>query len=254
MSAMPLYHRTRRVVVVATALTVLGGCTRYTDYGAFLSEPRPLVTSTQYVVAPPDQLKISSKRVREINGHVETIRPDGKITLPLLGSVFVAGRTVEEISADLQERSRDFYGDVDVSVKVSSFRSKKVFVFGEVSSPGPYTYDGANTVLEMLAVSQPSRLADPARIHVLRPHPNGDVRKRMTIDLNKMIVEGDTTLDAVLEEGDIIYVPANPLATVGLALQQVLLPLSPAAATVNGPGSIHGGLNRQPYSSQASNE
>ena len=233
--------------LVAVVLASTAGCAHYSDYSAFLREPRPEVTSTAYLLAPPDQVIIISKTVREINGHRETIRPDGKITLPLLGSVFVAGRTVEDVSAQLQELSREFYEDADVSARVSAFRSKKVFVFGEVATPGPYTYDGANTVLETLAMAQPSRLADPARIHVLRPHADGDVRKRMTIDLNKMIKEGDTTLDAVLEEGDIIYVPANPLATVGLALQQLLLPIQPAAATVSGPGNIAGDVRGRPY-------
>ncbi len=216
-----------------------GGCAkRHTDFGAFVTEPRPLVTSTDYVLAPPDVILISSKRAREINGHTETIRPDGKITLPLLGSVFVAGRTAEQVSAELSVMAREYYEDAEVSLRVIGFNSKKIYVFGEVGGPGPYSYNGANTVLRTLAQAQPTRLADPKTIHVLRPSPDGEMRRKMTIDLNKMVKEGDTTLDAVLEEGDIIYVPPNPLAAVGLALQQVLLPITPAAAVVRNPSDI----------------
>jgi polysaccharide export outer membrane protein len=241
-------QRSLLLIGVALALPWLAtGCTRYVDYSAFVHEPRPLVTSTEYRLSPPDTITIRSKRVREINGHSETIRPDGRLTLPLLGSVFVAGKTCEEVSAELEVLASDYYEDADITCRVIGFNSKKIFVFGEVSRPGAYPYDGANTVLETLAQAQPTRLAEPARIHVLRPNSEGELRKRMTIDMNEMVRKGDTTLNAVLEEGDIIYVPANVLASIGLGLQQLLLPIQPAADVVSGPGSIDQDLNAPPY-------
>jgi polysaccharide export outer membrane protein len=236
--------------VTAAALLVMlwaGGCQRYHDYTAFVREPRPIVTTTDYRVAPPDVLSVTSRRVRELASHTEQIRPDGKLTLPLLGEVFVAGRSVEEIRVDLQQRATTFYEDADITVRVTSYNSQKVYVFGEVASPGTYPYNGANTVLGTLARAQPTRLADPARIHILRPNRDGRLIRRMTINLDKMVKEGDTKLDAVLEEGDIVFVPANALAAVGLALQQVLLPIQPAATTVSAPTGIDGDLRRQPY-------
>ena len=96
-------------------------------------------------------------------------------------------------------------------------------------------------------MAQPSRLADPTHIHILRPNAQGKLIKRMTIDLDKMVKKGDTSLDAVLNEGDILYVPANGLAAVGLALQQILLPIRPAARTIAGPASMGGNLSSYPY-------
>ena len=214
------------------------GCTRHTDYSAFISEPRPLVTLTEYRMAPPDTIQIASKRIRELNGYRETISPDGKITAPLIGSIFVAGRTCEEVAQELEEMARDYYEDADVTMRVIGYHSKKIYVFGEAGSVGPYPYDGANTVMETLARAQPSRLADASRIQVLRPNKDGDLIRRMTIDLDKMVKEGDIALDAVLEEGDIIYIPPNPLAAVGLAFQQLLLPIQPMTSTVQGPSDI----------------
>jgi polysaccharide export outer membrane protein len=220
------------------AALALSGCTTYTDYSAFVRNPKPLVTSTEYRLAPPDVITITSRVVRETDGHTEQIRPDGKITLPLIGSVFIAGKTCEDVSADLQARYREFYREADISLRVAAFRSKHVYVFGEVSAPGPYEYDGANTILGTLARAQPTRLAYQGHIDVLRPNADGKLVKHMTIDLNEMVHEGDTTHDAVLEEGDIIYVPPSPLARVGLALQELLLPIQPAASTVKGPADI----------------
>lgn len=240
------------ITAVATIATVgMGGCQTYHDYDAFVQTPRPIVTGQTYRMAPPDEILIVSRRVREISGHREKIRPDGNITLPLLGTVYVAGRTPEEVSEELQILSKDYYEDADVSLRVVGFNSKKIFVFGEVGLAGPYPYNGANTVLETLARAQPTRFADPQQIQVLRPNENGEMIRRMTIDLNQMVRGGDTTLNAVLEEGDIIYVPANPLAAVGLTLQQILLPITPAASIVQNPASINSDLNQGPYTNQS---
>ncbi|MEM9253469.1 MAG: polysaccharide biosynthesis/export family protein [Planctomycetota bacterium] len=234
----------RRLLPIATLVVGLaawlGGCApTYTDYAAFVKEPRPEVTSTDYRIGPPDAITIQSKRVREINGQTATVAPDGTVMLPLLGRIHVAGKSPEELSAQLSYMARDYYEDADVTVSVARFASKKIFIFGEVAAPGPYPYFGANTVLETMSRAQPTRLADPEKIQILRPSPDGAVRKRMTIDLNKMVKEGDTTLDAVLEEGDILYIPPNPLAKVGLAFQQLLLPIQPIAQTVRAPSDIY---------------
>ena len=233
----------RRVVGTAVAalaaVVLLGGCAKqYTDYAAFVRHPKPVVVADEYRIAPPDAVTVESRRVRELQQVTRQVRPDGKIVLPLLGSVRVAGKTSEELSAELSDAAQSYYEDAEVTAFVSAFNSKKIFVFGQVSRPGPMKFTGANTVLDTLSRAQPTRLADPSKIRVLRPSPEGDVRRLMTIDLNDMVKRGDTTLDAVLEEGDIIYVPANPLAATGLALQQLLLPLQPAAQVVQNPADI----------------
>ncbi len=226
------------LLLLFCALTI-GGCTKtYTDYSSFIAEPRPVVTATDYRMSPPDTIKIYSKRVREIHGHTESISPDGKLTLPLLGRVFVAGKTTEEVTAELGILAQEYYEDADVSVRVIRYSSKKIFVFGEVSYPGPYAYNGANSVLGTLSRAQPTRIADPSKIMVLRPNADGEMIRKMTVDLDKMVKEGDTLLDAVMEEGDIIYVPPTTLAAIGLGFQQLLLPFQPIANTIAGPGDI----------------
>lgn len=225
--------------LTAALLLLLAGCARvYTDYSAFVSDPHQLVSANEYRVAPPDVIQIRSKRVREIAGYTERISPDGRVNLPLLGPVFVAGKTQQEIAAELEDMARLYYQDADVSVHIASYQSQKIFVFGEVASPGPYAYTGANTLLRLMAQAQPTRLADPGKIQVLRPNRDGRLVKRMTVDMNKMVTEGDMTLNAMLEDGDVIYVPANPLAAVGLTMQQLLLPIRPMAETVRGPKDI----------------
>lgn len=244
-------------LILVTAMIVcamtLGGCQKtYTDYSTFIAEPRPVVTATEYRMAPPDTVQIYSKRVREIHRHTEAISPDGKINLPLLGRIYVAGKTTVEVENELRLLAQEYYEDADVSVRVVDYASKKIFVFGEVSRPGPYAYNGANTVLGTMAKAQPTRLADPSKIQVLRPNADGELIRKMTVDMDKMVKQGDTLLNAVMEEGDIIYVPPTPLASVALGFQQLLLPFQPIANTISGPGDIE--TSYQGHSSYGENQ
>jgi len=236
------------LITALLGLAVLGGCQkRYTDYSAFIQEPEPVVASTEYRMAPPDVIQIDSKRVREIDNHIEAIRADGKITLPLIGSVYIAGMTPEEASALLEELSQEYYEDADVTLRVRTYNSKKIFVFGEVSTPGPYPYSGRNSVLRTLSIAQPTRIADTQKIQILRPASDGELIRRMTVSLDKMVQEGDVALNALLEEGDIIYVPPTALGSVGLTFQQLLFPISPAVSTFNGPTDMQDAFQRRPY-------
>ena len=197
-----------------------------------------MVTSHEYRIMPPDVVVVESRLVREVDGHYQQVRPDGMIQLPLLGTIYVANKTPEEVSAELTERAHAYYEDADVSLRVRDFASKRVYVFGEVSMAGPFPYDGANTVLGTLAIAQPTRLADNAKIRVVRPDANGQLIHKMTINLDDMVHDGEIQYDAVLEEGDIIWVPPNALAATGLFFQQLLLPIQPATYVVKGPASI----------------
>lgn len=231
-------HRSMRLLIVAALAAGSMGCARYHDVEAFQVPPHPVVTGKRYTVAPPDEITIFSPQAKEIDGMRVEVSPSGTLDLPLMGSVPVAGHTVEEIADAIREKAGQFYQDVDVAVQVSSYRSKYIMVFGEVAAPGRYPYTGSDTVLNLLARAQPSRLADPDRIQVLRPTGDGKTAHRMTIELTKWIETGETDRDALLMDGDIIFVPANGLAKVGLTLQQLLLPIQPAAQTFRGPADM----------------
>ena len=245
------YRNTRATLLMIGCVLAAFFCTActptYTDYNAFITNPTPQVTAVEYRMAPPDMIGITSKRVREINGHSEVIRTDGRITLPLLGSVYIAGMTAEEASAELEARAREFYSDADVTLRIRGYASKKIYVFGEVSRPGAYPYHGANTILATIAAANPNRLADPSKVQVLRPNRDGQLVKRMTIDVNRMMKRGDTTMNALLQEDDILYVPPTPVAEVGLALQHLLLPIQPAASLVGSVPTVYGEATKAPY-------
>lgn len=271
---------------------------------AFLQEPRSPVSGTEYRVLPPDVLQISSIKVPDINNFKVEVRPDGKINLPLLGEVAVAGNTPQEIEAVLMAKSREFYEEVDATVQVAEFRSQKIYVFGQVTRPGPLPWTGTDTVIDVLAQVQPMPTAWPERIRVVRGRPpirggylppsekdeaeksepeqvapapstgeppvakpkEGEDKKEklvtveeatkmaaeaakaaeagdgsdahvMKVDMMRMVKKGDFSQNVLLKAGDVVYVPPNPLAAFGLAMQQVLLGIQPAASTIQLPAS-----------------
>lgn len=227
--------------VALCVLAVLAGCTRYHDVEAFELEPHRLDNLKPYRVGPPDMLAIQSRVVTEISGQTVTVSPDGTVMLPLLGTVHVMGKTPAQIAADLEGRARTYYHDADVTVNVAAYRSKFIYVFGEVGRSGQFPYTGANSVLELLAAAQPTRAADPDRIQIIRRRGDGKNADRMTIKLSKWVEKGETDRNALLEDGDIVFVPPNGFAEIGYAFQNLLRPVTPASNIVNGTSGVDSG-------------
>lgn len=241
LKTMHTYRVALSTALACLLLLMLSGCAgnpQYTDYHAFIQEPKLPASTKPYLIGPPDTLAFTSERVREVNGYRQTVSPDGYVSVPLLGRFYVAGRTVESFQQELEERGQFYYQDATINVRVSRYASKKLFVFGQVAAPGPYFYNGSNTILDTLSQARPTEMADPSSILIVRPDETGELRARMTVDLDRMIRTGDTTLDTTLQDGDIVYVPPSRFGKVALAFQQLLLPIVPISAVINGTDDI----------------
>jgi polysaccharide export outer membrane protein len=207
-------------------------------------------SSFEYRVGIPDSVQITAPRVPEIDGETQTIQPDGKISLRLLGEVRVDGMTGREIAAKLMDLLREYYEEPKVQVRIAAYRSKKVYVFGQVGgaqaggatvSQGnaralPYT--GRNTLLDTLSETGLSFIAWRSQVKVIRANPDEKGRHVITVDVDKMFAEGDTSLNVLLEPGDIVYVPPTPLGWLGLRIQEVLFPLGPVANAYTFPATL----------------
>lgn len=252
----------RRFAIVAALLGVClsMGCGTRGDLKEFLQKPRSPISGEEYRVYPPDVLSFKSRNVTEIGGVRQQVRPDGKVNLPLLGEIFVAGKTPGEIETAVNTVAKEFYEKVDSTVEVVGYNSQKIYVFGQVSGPGPRSWTGNDTLLDVLASAQPNTLAwesqitlvrgqDPTRGGFLREsdvpdyRPDPDSKTRiMKIDLDDMVQRGDFSMNVHLRPDDIVYVPPTPLAAVGLALQQLLFPVRPTMETVRLPATVGTGL------------
>ncbi len=232
-----------RLRAPATALMlaamVLVGCSASEEQiHAFVHDWEASVSAADYLVQPPDTLEISSAQAPEIDGEVQTIRQDGKITLRLLGEVKVAGLTPVEISRKLESLLAKYYLEPQVSVRVNTAGSKKFYVFGQVAQEGAFAYTGRDTLLNALAQAKPTFIAAKEKIKIIRPSHDESKRHVMTVDAFRLLEYGKMEQNVLLQEGDIIYVPPTVLGWMGLRIQELLFPLQPVGQAFVTPANV----------------
>src|SRR5689334_19740656 len=121
-----------------------------------------------YVIGPEDILTIVFWREKDLSNDV-MVRPDGKISLPLINEVMAAGLTPEQLRQKLSEQAQRFVEDPNVTVVVKTINSRKVFVIGEVMRPGPYALMAPTTVLQLISMTGGlQEYADSKNITIIR--------------------------------------------------------------------------------------
>jgi polysaccharide export outer membrane protein len=159
------------------------------------------VVAPAYLIGPDDVLSIVFWRDKDMSADV-AVRPDGKISLPLLSDVQAAGLTPLQLRDLLTEEAKRFVEDPNVSVVVKLINSRKVFVTGEVLKPGPYLLTGPTTVLQMIAIAGGLKeYADSKHITIMRTEAGRtlgfefnykDVAQRKKLSQNIELKPGDT--------------------------------------------------------------
>jgi protein involved in polysaccharide export with SLBB domain len=225
--------------VVLLALAVVsagGGCASESKQpqgnarlNSWLAGREAELPPAEYRIQSPDELLVSAPGIKELDAQQVTVRPDGKISLNLVGEVDAADRTPEQIAAEIRQRVRKFYDKerLDVSVQVAEFKSRVVYVFGQVDEPGTKPFTGRDTVLHVLAEARLNQEAWPEKIVVVRPNEDPNVKQRVTVDVKRMWETGELDQNFVLEEGDVVYVPPSPLAQVNRTFDRLLSPIKP---------------------------
>jgi polysaccharide export outer membrane protein len=156
-----------------------------------------------YVIGPDDVLQIVFWREKDLSGEV-VVRPDGRISLPLLNDVVAAGRTPDELRTELIERASPFLAEPNATVVVKESRSRKVFITGNVEKPGPYFLTGRTTVVQLIAMAGGLKeFADQKGIVVMRGSGGRQVTygvdyhsivRRQNLEQNLDLLPGDTVL------------------------------------------------------------
>jgi polysaccharide export outer membrane protein len=114
--------------------------------------PAGVPTPPDYVIGADDILTIVFWREKDMSGDVG-VRPDGKISLPLLNDVQASGLTPEQLRVSVTEAASKFVEDPAVTVVVKAINSRKVYITGQVGKPGPFPLGGPTTVLQLLATA-----------------------------------------------------------------------------------------------------
>jgi polysaccharide export outer membrane protein len=166
------------------------------------SAPSPGV---DYLLGPEDIVEISVWRDETLTRQV-MVRPDGRISFPLIGDIVAQGRSVDELRKAIEEKIKEYVPDAPVTVMLLQLGSPKVFVVGQVAKPGVYVMGQPLTVLQVLAMAGGFReWAKKDDIIIVRKAD----REQKTIEFNYKKVAGGRALEqnVLLKPGDTIVVP-----------------------------------------------
>ncbi len=171
------------------------------------SVPSGTPIPSDYVIGPGDVLQISVWK-NDTLSRVVPVRPDGKISMPLLHDVSAAGLTAMQLRDKISRALAEFLPNPEVAVAVTDVRSMRVSVLGEVQKPGVLELRGTTTILEAIAMAGGFRdFASPSKITVIRTDAGGQTQK-IRFNYNRAVSNGSSDeKNLVLKPGDVVVVP-----------------------------------------------
>jgi polysaccharide export outer membrane protein len=165
--------------------------------------PAGVAVPANYVIGTQDVLSIVFWREKEMSGDV-TVRPDGKISLPLINEIQAAGYTPEQLRVKILEAAAKYVTDPDATVVVREIHSRNVYITGNVAKAGTYTLVGDMNVLQLIALAGGLlEYADAKHITVIRTENSrpqylkfnyNDVIKQKHVEQNIPLRSGDTVI------------------------------------------------------------
>jgi polysaccharide export outer membrane protein len=171
------------------------------------STPAPTPTATpvpdDYVIGADDVLTIIFWREKDLSGDV-AVRPDGRISLPLINEIEAAGLTPEQLRVRVTAAAEKLLEQPTVTVMVKQINSRKVYITGQVGKPGPYPLSGPMTVVQLIAMAGGvAEYSDDKNITIMRTE-NGkqisfrfnyeEVKRRKKLEQNILLKPGDTVI------------------------------------------------------------
>ena len=170
-------------------------------------EPKPawVPVTESYVIGPEDVLHIHVWKEEALTRTVP-VRMDGKISLPLVDDIQAAGLTARQLKEALTKRLKDFIDNPNVSVTVMEANSYKVYVSGEVRSPGVYRLRSETTLLQIIPMAGGfTDWANQKKILIIRKEDGKE--KRLIVNYKKVVSGEDASFNVLLKPGDTIVVP-----------------------------------------------
>jgi polysaccharide export outer membrane protein len=171
--------------------------------------PAVPVQNPLYRIGPGDGLYIFVWENKDISTQV-TVRPDGRISFPLVSDVLAAGKTPAQLAHDIERRLTRYVKEPIVTVLVNNFvgeYSEQIRVVGEAAKPSALTYRRGMTVLDaMIAVGGLTQYASGNQARLVRTVARG-IKETYALQLDRLLKDGDVSANVPLEPGDIVIIP-----------------------------------------------
>ena len=209
-----LYSSARLLAASAVLGLVLSGCASAPD-GQL--PPANFVSLQEspgedYVIGPLDELTVSVWRNDELGAKVQ-VRPDGRITSPLVADMPAVGKTPTMLAEDIRLQLSQYITDPIVTVMVDKFAgtfSQQVRIVGATEKPASLPYRANMTVLDaMIAVGGLGEFASGNRSKLVRFDKQSGHQKEYGLRLNDLLKKGDTSANVMLQPGDVIIIPES---------------------------------------------
>ncbi len=166
--------------------------------------PVAVAPSDTYIIGANDQLAVTVWKEPQLSGAV-LVRPDGMISLPLVGDTQATGLTPLQLAGQIATKLKKYVQDPNVSVVVAQIHSKVIYLLGEVNRPGSLELTPNMTVLEAISSAGGfTQFANKKKIYILRDEGG----KRLKIPVHyKEALQGNLSFDLVLKSGDTVVFP-----------------------------------------------
>ena len=177
--------------------------TSYQNQGATQQPAQTAAVPADYVIGPEDVLSIVFWRDKDMSADV-VVRPDGKVSLPLINEIQAAGLTPEQLRGQLEKAAAKYVSEPNVTVVVKEIHSRNVFITGQVTKPGTYPLTAGMTVMQLIAIASGLlEYADAKNVVVMRTEQGAsryykfnykDVVRQKNVEQNIALRPGDTVV------------------------------------------------------------
>ncbi len=174
-----------------------------------------------YTLYPGDQIDIVVETAPELSRTL-TVAPDGRISMPMVGSIMAAGKPLAWIERAIESELAKQLRNPDISITNRAFAAQNIYVGGQVGQQGTYALSGPIGTMEAIIMAGgflPS--AKTRQVVVLRRHPSGGLMMRVVDHKQSLKFPRYTADNMKLRRGDIIFVPRNSLSEIGVFVQQI---------------------------------
>ena len=165
-----------------------------------------------YIIGPLDQLTVFVWRNPELGAKVQ-VRPDGRITTPLITDMAAVGKTPTQLADDIRKQLAEYITDPRVSVIVDDFAgtySQQVRIVGATEKPASVPYRANMTLLDaMIAVGGLNEFASGNRARLVRYDRATDRQREYRVRINDLLKDGDSSANVKLAPGDVIIIPES---------------------------------------------
>lgn len=177
-------------------------------------EKTSLIVTSDYFIGPEDVLEITVWRNVDLSKQV-TVRPDGRVSLPLIGDITAVGKTPAQLAEDISVKLKEFKENPQVSIVVKEVNSYAIYVLGEVVHPGKFPLKSKTTLLQAITVAggfTPTAARSKIVVFRFSNDSGGQVKLRASYD--DIVLRDGSNQNIELKPGDQIVVPSETMVLV----------------------------------------